>query len=100
MQQLRDMMANLLTRIPDKDEINKRFAALNKKIKEIMEILAMLQGNHNDGDDAMFTKKPYGPGACASCEKNLINIIGMPVDFHAWKKLPFRDPQDRIARYG
>ena len=95
------MMANLLGRIPDKDEIMKKFALINKKIRDIMEALALLQGNGGGNeDDAMFTKKPYGPGACASCERNLMNIIGMPVDYHAWKKLPFRDPQERIARYG
>lgn len=48
----------------------------------------------------MFTKKPYGPVACAACEKNLVNIQGMQVDYHVWKKLPFREPGERLARYG
>jgi hypothetical protein len=35
-----------------------------------------------------------------SCEKHLTNVSGMPVDHHAWKKMPFRDgSNDRIARY-
>jgi hypothetical protein len=51
-------------------------------------------------EDAMLSKKHLGPQACASCDKNLINISGMPVDYHVWKKLPFRDMNDRIARYG
>ena len=51
-------------------------------------------------DDAMFTKKHLGPMACASCEKNLINLIGQPVDYHVWKRMPNRDPSERIARYG
>ena len=42
-------------------------------------------------DDAMLSKKHLGPQACASCDKNLINISGMPVDYHVWKKLPFLD---------
>jgi len=25
---------------------------------------------------------------------------GQQADYHAWKKLPFRDPTERIARYG
>ena len=33
----------------------------------------------------MLTKKYLGPQACASCDKNLINISGMPVDYTAWK---------------
>ena len=42
--------------------------------------------------------KINGPGTYAGCERNLINIIGMPVDFHAWEKLPFREPSERISR--
>jgi len=48
----------------------------------------------------MFSKKHLGPLACASCEKNLINMYGQAADYHVWKKLPFRDPSERIARYG
>jgi hypothetical protein len=27
-------------------------------------------------------------------------MYGQAVDYHVWKKLPFRDPAERIARYG
>jgi hypothetical protein len=64
-----------------------------------MENLANRGGGTNE-EDAMFSKKHLGPVACASCEKNLVNMYGNPADFHAWKKLPFRDPSERIARYG
>ena len=88
--------------MPNKEDIMKRFAAISKKIRDIMEILAKLGGGGGkaDEEDAMFTKKPYGPVACAACEKNLINIQGMQVDYHVWKKLPFREPGERLARYG
>lgn len=76
----------------------KRFAQLSKKIKEIMELLN--RGGGNTEDDAMFSKRHLGPNACASCEKDLVNMYGQAVDYHAWKKLPFRDPAERIARYG
>lgn len=74
MEQMRDAIAQLLAQIPNKDEIMKRFALLNRKIKEVMEKLDLGQGGRGTEDDAMFTKKPYGPVACASCEKGLINI--------------------------
>lgn len=77
----------------------RRLAQLSKKIKEIMEELAKL-GSRPTEEDGMFTKKPFGPVACAACEKNLINIQGMAVDYHVWKKLPFREPGERLARYG
>ena len=48
----------------------------------------------------MFSKKPLGPAACASCEKNLVNLYGQQVDYYSWKRLPFRDPNERIAKYG
>lgn len=48
----------------------------------------------------MLTKKNLGPVACATCEKDLINLQGLPVDYHVWKNLPQRDTSERIARYG
>lgn len=49
-------------------------------------------------DDAMLTKKYVGPVNCASCEKGIVNLQGMPAEYLAWKRLPFREPQERIAR--
>ena len=51
-------------------------------------------------EDAMFTKKPYGPVTCASCEKNVVNLEGRMADFLPWKRLPFKDPSERISKYG
>ena len=49
----------------------------------------------------MFTKKPYGPVNCASCEKNIVNLQANPVDYHVWRKMPIREnTTDRIAKYG
>ena len=56
------------------------------------------KGQRANEDDAMFTKKYVGPVACASCEKGVVNLLGMPADYMAWKRLPFREPQERIAR--
>ena len=77
----------------------KRFALLNKKIREISEKIDA-SGGRGTEDDAMFTKKPYGPVACASCEKGLINIQGMAVDYHVWNRLPFREQGERLSKYG
>ena len=48
----------------------------------------------------MLSKKNLGPIACASCEKDLINMSGLPVDYHVWKGMPQREVGERIARYG
>jgi len=54
----------------------KRFAQLSKKIREIMDLLSRQGGPGDTEQDAMFSKKPLGPQACASCEKNLTNMYG------------------------
>lgn len=52
------------------------------------------------GDDAMFAKKPLGGWSCASCETNLDKLKGMAAAYYSWNKMPYRDPNDRIARAG
>ena len=61
-------------------------------------MLLALQNKTPDEDSAMFTKKYVGPVNCASCEKNITNLLAQPVDYHVWKRLPFREPSERIAR--
>ena len=46
----------------------------------------------------MFTKKPLGGISCASCERNITNLSGHMADYQVWKKLPFREPNERIAK--
>lgn len=48
----------------------------------------------------MFTKKYVGPVDCASCEKGIVNLCGMRAENVNWNRLPFREPTERIARYG
>ena len=55
-------------------------------------------GGHGNEEDAMFTKKPLGGLSCASCERNIQNLYGQIAEYQPWKKLPFREPSDRIAR--
>lgn len=95
---LKEMIETFLKQFANKDECMKRFAQLSKKLKEIMELLS--KDKEADEQDAMFSKRRLGPQACASCEKNLVNMQGQPVDHYSWKKLPFRDPNTSIARYG
>lgn len=61
-------------------------------------MLIAMQNKTPNEDDAMFTKKYVGPVHCASCEKGIVNLAGQPADYHVWKRLPFREPSERIAR--
>ena len=40
-----------------------------------MELLAKQGGGGDNEQDAMFSKRHLGPMACASCEKNLVNMF-------------------------
>jgi len=61
--------------------------------------MSMQNGNDRPNeDDAMFTTKHVGPVACASCEKGIVNLLGQQADYLAWKRLPFREPSERIAK--
>lgn len=48
----------------------------------------------------MFSKKPYGPAHCASCDKGLTNLYGHKAEYNTWRQLPFRESDVPIARYG
>jgi len=75
---------------------------IEKNIKNLFDHITRLDsgGRGDTEEDAMFTKKPFGPVNCASCEKDVVNLQGIKADFLAWKRLPERNPGDRIARYG
>ena len=73
-------------------KLENRIAVLEERLQD---------GNNNDlGEDALLAKKPLGGWSCASCQKDLINIEGMKVQYYPWAKLPLRSPTDRIAKVG
>lgn len=49
-------------------------------------------------DECMFTKKHVGPVDCASCEKGIVNLNAMRAEHISWNRLPFREPNERIAK--
>jgi len=61
-------------------------------------MMAANEGKKATEEDAMFTRKPIGPVSCASCDKGIVNLLGTQADYLAWKKLPFREPNERIAK--
>lgn len=48
----------------------------------------------------MFLKKPLGGLACASCDKKVSTVTQKPGMYTQWKKMPMRDPMDRLAKAG
>lgn len=68
-----------------KEDMSKTKNSTSRRFREIVELI-----NNKDrtADEGMFTKKNLGPMACASCQKNLVNLEGMPVDYTVWKGMP------------
>ena len=96
---LNEIVKALSKQFADKNDTRKALKLLEKNLKNMYDLF-MSKGTNENEDDAMFTKKPLGGTSCASCAKDVIDMYGKRVDYHAWGKLPFRDPSERIARIG
>lgn len=86
----------LAKRFADKNDTRKALKYLERMIRDYLEGVKMKA----EGDDAMFAKKPLGGWSCASCETNLETLIGRRAEYQPWRKVPYRDPADRLARVG
>jgi hypothetical protein len=49
------------------------------------------------GEEAVLTKRG-GNVNCASCDKGIVNLNGMRAEHISWNRLPFREPNERIAK--
>lgn len=61
-------------------------------------MLMTQESSRGNEEDAMFTKKPLGGVSCASCAKDITNLCGNMADYQPWKRLPFKEPGERISR--
>ncbi|CAI2384346.1 unnamed protein product [Moneuplotes crassus] len=77
-----------------KNDLKRALRILNDKISRGVEA----NQPKEDREDAMLSKKPLQGISCASCDKNLVNLQGIPADFYNWKKLP--QSKDRIPMMG
>ena len=84
----------------DRGETKKALKELNRQIKNLFDLIQSRGSATERADEAMFGRKHVCGYACASCEKDLVNLHGRKVDYMPWGKLPFRDPTERIARVG
>lgn len=92
-------LSGILKKFADRNEIMKLLKKLDARIA-ILEEMMHENGMHDMGEHALLAKKPLGGWSCASCQKDLINIEGMRVQYYPWAKLPQRDPTERIAKVG
>jgi len=73
----------------DKNDTKKALMFLEKKIKEITVVLFGAPAQGEDG--AMFSKKPWNPWSCASCDSKLKDLPGALIDHKNWNKMPQRE---------
>lgn len=97
---LNEIVKALTKQFADKAETKKALKLHERQLKNLYSLMMSKGGHGENEEDAMFSKKPLGGLSCASCEKDLVNMMGKKVEFMPWNKLPFRDPAERIARVG
>ena len=105
----RDELAELEKRLTEKDEelanalaklkakMEKAMKQLEDRMRRLKDKFALFGGapSPDRAEDAMFARKPLEGYSCASCDKNLINLQGLPAEYHPWKKMP-RKGEDRV----
>lgn len=77
MERINEIVKALTKQLADKNDTKKALKLLERQLKNLYDLLVQKgQGghNHDNEDDAMFTKKPLGGMSCASCEKDIINL--------------------------
>eukprot|EP00826_Nyctotherus_ovalis_P057439 TRINITY_DN7850_c0_g2_i14.p1 TRINITY_DN7850_c0_g2~~TRINITY_DN7850_c0_g2_i14.p1 ORF type:complete len:311 (+),score=103.80 TRINITY_DN7850_c0_g2_i14:1168-2100(+) len=92
------VISGMLKKFADKNEMLHALKKLEARIAMLEDLLR--EGRPDGADDALLAKKPLGGWSCASCQKDLINLEGMRVQYYPWAKLPQRNPAERIAKVG
>ena len=103
MERLEEMLQGLSKQFADRSDTKKALKNLEHQIKNLYDLIMSKIGGASGvatEEDALLSKKHLCGISCASCEKDLVNIYGRKVDFVPWGRLPFRDPNERIARVG
>ncbi len=96
---INQILSGLLKKFADRNEMLKLLKKLENRIL-ILEEMMSKEGQMDNADNAMFAKKPLGGWSCASCQKDLVNIEGLKVQYYPWAKMPQRNPAERIAKVG
>jgi cell division septum initiation protein DivIVA len=96
---LQKIIQGLIKKFADRNEMIKALKRLEERIMALEEYMREHLAN-NITDNALFTTKPLGGWSCASCQKDIVNLEGMPAQFYPWAKFPQRNPTERIAKVG
>lgn len=81
-----------------KGELKKALKILDDRIRKLTDQVHS-RGPSLEREDAMFAKKPLEGWKCATCEKGLTNMIGLPADHYVWNRMPKKEGE-RIPMMG
>ncbi|CDW89676.1 UNKNOWN [Stylonychia lemnae] len=87
-------------RFVDKQDLKMYKTYLEKQLENLFTLIQTRIPTVPEGDSAMLSKKPLGGWSCASCEKNLTNIMSQSQDHQSWNRLPMREPNIKLAKAG
>lgn len=81
-------------------KMQKAIKNLKKFVVDMFGYMSPMGGSpHRHDDDAMFSKVPLIQASCASCDKDLINLVGKQADYFPWSKFPARNLTEKISKY-
>ena len=96
LEKLKELESRFVERFADKKHTKSWLQKIEFQLSKLFEFVTAKR----DGDDALLSRKPLGGWSCASCEKGLEQLLGKKAAHTPWQRMPYRDPQDRIARVG
>ena len=96
-------MEDIRSRLDELEKLKPKVKKIQQDLKNLkallIEALGLMSPNQSPcRDDAMFTKKPLLGNSCASCDKDIFNLIGQAVEFTPWQKFPNRDLTEKITK--
>lgn len=96
---MRDRMELLEKNIQKaKGDLKKALRIMDDRVKRLTDQVKS-RGPSLDREDAVLAKKPLQGWKCATCEKGLTNMIGLPANHYTWNKMPKKDGE-RIPMMG
>lgn len=81
-----------------KGELKKALRILDEKLRKLAD-QPLSRGPSVEREEALLAKKPLEGWKCATCEKGLTNMAGLPADHYVWNRMPKKEPE-RVPMMG
>ena len=95
--EMSDLKGKIASMKDEMTDLSRKVTVVRQKIRDVLDVL---KRKDEENGDAMISRKQLGPVNCASCDKNVFNLLGSAAEFSPAKQMPARETSERIARYG